>query len=435
MSQFGRVHGHVCMLEKGEGFTPMSRVERDSNAGLDMQGIFLNQKRFFESANQCRDDLLRTRFIRAGKEHGELVPTEPGNGRSGAHRLSQTLSHLLQQLVAALVTDRVVDFLEAIKVQDQQRCRDVVLACQVCCLLDPPLQQISVREAGQRVVRRLDLQLSIRLSQGVVVDVEVVQLTHGHELAHQHQAHQHHRPNHHPYHQKGISSTTPDEEQEDPHGGYPGIGEQGLPQRRLAGSPFASYCLFGDVLPQLGQHIQGPGGQTQQQVSQRPTQIKQAARRIEAVELLVAVDRIGEGNEREGQEQQEDDRAHRKGVLAHHQQEQAEDQHQGTQRIGGPHELAEHATGSGLDGGTQHEVPAQRHDAGHGDHDIEGYAGAAGQQLALLGQEQDGEQHKGIGPKVAGIGPAGKEHRQVQHILIERPECLPDDIAQECAGK
>ena len=40
------------------------------------------------------DDLSRTCFIRAGKEHGELVSTEPGHSRSGAHRLAQTLSHL-----------------------------------------------------------------------------------------------------------------------------------------------------------------------------------------------------------------------------------------------------------------------------------------------------------------------------------------------------
>ena len=51
----------------------------------------------------------------------------------------------------------------------------------------------------------------------------------------------------------------------------------------------------------------------------------------------------------EGQEEQEDDRAHRGRVIARYQQEQAEDQHQGTQRIGGAHELAEKALATRLD--------------------------------------------------------------------------------------
>src|SRR2546422_8198494 len=112
----------------------------------------------------------------------------------------------------------------------------------------------------------------------------------------------------------------PNEEQEEPYGWYPGIRQKDLPQRRLPGSPFAFLCLSGNRPPWLRQHIQGSSGQAQQQVSQGPAKIEQAACPIEAVEFLVVVDRIGKGNHREGQEQQEDDRAHLRYVVAPHQQ-------------------------------------------------------------------------------------------------------------------
>ena len=89
------------------------------------------------------------------------------------------------------------------------------------------------------------------------------------------------------------------------------------PQRRLPGGPFAFLCLSGGLRPRPRQHIQGAGGQTQQQVSQGPAKIEQAARHIQIVELSVVVDCIGNSNHRKGQEQQLNDRAQCAYVVAH----------------------------------------------------------------------------------------------------------------------
>jgi hypothetical protein len=54
-------------------------------------------------------------------EHGELVAAEAGDGVAPAHALEQALADGGQELVAGLVAERVVDRLEPVEVDVEQR--------------------------------------------------------------------------------------------------------------------------------------------------------------------------------------------------------------------------------------------------------------------------------------------------------------------------
>ena len=73
-------------------------------------------------------------------------------------RPRQPQRHLAQQLVAVGVPERVVDLLEAVEVDEQHRCLIVAARGGRERALDPVLEQHTIGQAGQRVVRRLAAQ-------------------------------------------------------------------------------------------------------------------------------------------------------------------------------------------------------------------------------------------------------------------------------------
>ena len=83
-----------------------------------------------ERAPRARAQPRRRRWpsLVAGVEHdGELVAAEPRQRVARAQRLLQARAELAQHLVAGVVAERVVELLEAVEVDQQQR--DLVLAC------------------------------------------------------------------------------------------------------------------------------------------------------------------------------------------------------------------------------------------------------------------------------------------------------------------
>ena len=89
-----------------------------------------------------------------GEHHGELIAPEPGDERVIVDHLGDPFGDLAQEDVALVVTEGVVDFLEAVEVDEHHDDRLVGLA------IDQGLAQLvieasPVREAGQGVVQRL----------------------------------------------------------------------------------------------------------------------------------------------------------------------------------------------------------------------------------------------------------------------------------------
>jgi hypothetical protein len=84
----------------------------------------------------------------SGQQHRELVTTEAGDGVADARYFAQPHRHLLQHLVAGPMTERVVDGLETVEV-DQEHANARVSRQGG---FDVTLEQPPVGQAGERIV-------------------------------------------------------------------------------------------------------------------------------------------------------------------------------------------------------------------------------------------------------------------------------------------
>ena len=87
------------------------------------------------------------RGIEARKDDDEFVAAEPRDGVGFAHRGREPLRDRLQQLIARIVAQRVVDPLEVIEVEEQARdVRAVALRLRED-LLQPLIEERPIRQA------------------------------------------------------------------------------------------------------------------------------------------------------------------------------------------------------------------------------------------------------------------------------------------------
>ncbi len=101
--------------------------------------------------------------IDIGQQNGELIAAEPCDRVGLPQGTLHARSRLLQQQVAVVMTERVVDLLEAIEVHDQQRDRRAVTPRGKDGLLHTILQDGAVRQPCQRVVHRQMLERHPRM--------------------------------------------------------------------------------------------------------------------------------------------------------------------------------------------------------------------------------------------------------------------------------
>ena len=96
------------------------------------------------------------------QEHGELVAAQARREVAGLQRAEQAPGDGLQQLVADRVAERVVDRLEVVEVQEEDR---VVAPARGEQLAEPVEEERAVGQPGQRVVEGLVLEAALQLAQ------------------------------------------------------------------------------------------------------------------------------------------------------------------------------------------------------------------------------------------------------------------------------
>ena len=113
-----RVHGHVRVPDQVFA-RAASAMGHDPDAGSDFESMPVHD----ECVAQCAQKLLSRargdRGIGRRQQHGELVAAQAGNRVCLAQRPAQANPHLLQEQIASVVTQSVVDFLEAVEVHQQ----------------------------------------------------------------------------------------------------------------------------------------------------------------------------------------------------------------------------------------------------------------------------------------------------------------------------
>ncbi|GGK36939.1 hypothetical protein GCM10008955_33520 [Deinococcus malanensis] len=102
--------------------------------------------------DHLRDALCVPGVAKVPEDDREFVTAHAGHEVAGANRLVERPGHFLVQFVANIMTQGVVDLLEAVEVdeQDAERC----VFARLECALDLRLEMRPVRQPGQGVMGR-----------------------------------------------------------------------------------------------------------------------------------------------------------------------------------------------------------------------------------------------------------------------------------------
>ena len=153
----GLVHRDVGALEQAERVVRVLREERDADAGVDVHPDPADAERALQRRPQPQAGGARRGLVTRGEHDGELVAAEPRQRVALAQRHLQPRPDLAQHLVAGVVAERVVELLEAVEVDQQQR----DLGVGVLDRLAEPREQVpAVPQPGQVVGDRGPLALA-----------------------------------------------------------------------------------------------------------------------------------------------------------------------------------------------------------------------------------------------------------------------------------
>ena len=148
----GAVEREVGVGEKLADVVPVARIERDADGQSDVERLAGEKHRLGEDFEQLVGEAGgRSGLIAAGLHDDELVAAEPGGELGMGEERGDARRGRLQQLVAGGVAVHVVDFLEAVEVDDHQREIAALRLHGGDVVLQPVLERGAVRQAGQRV--------------------------------------------------------------------------------------------------------------------------------------------------------------------------------------------------------------------------------------------------------------------------------------------
>ena len=171
----GDVHRGVRVADQLVGVRRRAAVDdRDAEAGTHGELLVLDGQRHGERLDDPLGRVGRgLRAVGALEQHGELVAAEAGGGVARADARRQPLRDLVEHLVAGRVAEAVVDGLEVVEVDEDDR-QPVVLAPRAGDGVAHALaEQRAVGEVGHRVVERLVGELLLeRLALADVAAVE-----------------------------------------------------------------------------------------------------------------------------------------------------------------------------------------------------------------------------------------------------------------------
>ncbi len=99
--------------------------------------------RIFRAASSARFD------VRGRQQHRELVAAQSGHRVGRPQSAAQPHRHFLQHLIAGVVAERVVHFLEAVEIDQQHGEAALVTMRSQDSLLQPVLEQRPIGQVGQ----------------------------------------------------------------------------------------------------------------------------------------------------------------------------------------------------------------------------------------------------------------------------------------------
>ena len=151
----GEIHRRVGVLDQLVGGGAVVREHRDADRRRDRDRAPLGVDRHFDRGQQLGRHLLDLAPRRhAGQQHHELVAAEARDQVGRAQAVGEPRGHGGEQRVADEVAERVVDALEVVEVDEQQRQPRALAARQLHEPLELVVEARAVGQAGERVVVR-----------------------------------------------------------------------------------------------------------------------------------------------------------------------------------------------------------------------------------------------------------------------------------------
>ena len=126
---------------------------RDADARADRQVLVVDPERFARRVDDAVGEARRVLLRRHLADDAELVAAEASQRVERTQRRAEASRNGDEQPVAAEMAVAVVDLLEAVEVDEQQR-SDVVACGPRQRRVDEPGEGVPVRQPGQRIVRR-----------------------------------------------------------------------------------------------------------------------------------------------------------------------------------------------------------------------------------------------------------------------------------------
>ena len=150
---FGSVHGLVGGAQHVADGLCIVRVTGNADTRRDKHIVRPQLKGLFQGREDVVGGGLQIRGLaEAGKGDGELVAAQARHRVGFAHALGDALGGLDQQLIALVVSERVVDFLEAIEVDKEHGQVRLVATRAFDFLVQAVDEQPSIGQVGQHVV-------------------------------------------------------------------------------------------------------------------------------------------------------------------------------------------------------------------------------------------------------------------------------------------
>ncbi len=150
----GAVERHVGVAQQRIGLLRVERRDRDADADIGDNLVPFDLVRLDDRLADALGKRSRVgRFLHLGHDDGEFVAAQTGNriGLSGA--AAQTVGDQFQQFVPDRMAERIVDALELIEIEAQDR-QTLTAFDAFEFMFQPFAQQDAVGQIGQRVMAR-----------------------------------------------------------------------------------------------------------------------------------------------------------------------------------------------------------------------------------------------------------------------------------------
>jgi hypothetical protein len=147
------VHRGIRVLDQRLRIRAVIGIHANADAGGDVQIVLIDGVSLpHRLQHPLRHDRGIFRSLHFREQRDEFVAALPAHRVRTAYAIHQALGNRLQKLVADLMTQGVVDVLEAVQIEKQHRDFFVVPMRHGDRVADPLVQQHPIGQAGQKVV-------------------------------------------------------------------------------------------------------------------------------------------------------------------------------------------------------------------------------------------------------------------------------------------